>query len=145
MKMIQAIGALAMLITMALPSVASAGNCRNVDITIQNHTGGEIKIKKIWHYDYGKGKWRTNSTTNRRLDNNYQTTYTKNLQYVKGESTRVKVLYYQYDIMYDIWAEGDVFNCDNNDRITIDIDQPGTMDIFIDPNPNEGRPVPSNW
>ena len=141
MKIIQAVSVLTLLVAMVLPSVATAGNCRNVDITIMNHTGGEIKIKKIWHYDYGKEKWRTNVATNRRLDNNYQTTYTKDLQYVKGEKTKVKVQYYQYDLMYDFWMKGEKFHCDKNDKITIDIDRPGTIDVLVNPNPNEGRPI----
>ena len=143
MKIVKSAAVLLLANAMLFPTLASAGNCKNVDIKIENHTGGEIKIKKIWHYDFGKGKWRTNSTTNRKISNNYSRTYTKDLQYVKNESTQVAIYYHQYDINIDRWAYGSTFTCNKNDNIVVDIDAPGTMAIFIAP-PREGRPAPSN-
>ena len=134
-------GILSLIGLMLLPAAAmAAGSCKNVDITIQNHTGGEFKIKKIWHYDYGSQKWRTNIASNRNLANNYSTTYRKDLQKVKGEMTRVAVLYYQYDIQVERWAQSASFACHKGDSVVVNADEPGTMAIFERP-PMEGRPV----
>lgn len=143
MKIVKSTAVLLLASAMLLPTLASAGSCKNVDIKIENRTGGQIKVKKIWHYDFGKGKWRTNSATNRKISNNYSRTYTKDLQYVNDESTQVAILYHQYDINIDRWAYGSTFTCNKNDNVTVDIDAPGTMAIFIAP-PREGRPAPSN-
>ena len=140
MKIVKSAAVLLLASAMLFPTLASAGNCKNVDIKIENSTGGQIKIKKIWHYDFGKGKWRTNSTTNRKISNNYSRTYTKDLQYVKNEPTQVAIFYHQYDINIDRWFNSSTFTCIKNGNITIDIDAPGTMAIFEAP-PMEGRPI----
>ena len=140
MKALKVAGILTLSSMMLLPAMGVAGSCKNVDVRIDNHTGGEIKIKKIHHKDYGKGKWRTNIATNRNLPDGYRTTYTKDLQYVKGEDTKVAVLYHQYDLMIDRWAYSPKFHCTKNDVVLVDITEPGTMAIFERP-PHEGRPV----
>ena len=140
MKVLNVAGILTLTSMMLLPAVGVAGSCNNVEVRIDNRTGGEIKIKKIWHKDYGKDKWRTNIASNRRLADGYRTTYTKDLQYVKGEDTKVAVLYHQYDLTIDRWAYSSKFHCDKNDVVLVDITEPGTVAIFERP-PHEGRPI----
>lgn len=49
---------------------------------------------------------------------------------MRGENTMIAIYYYQYDINYHRWAYSSVFHCDNEDFITVTIDEPGTMAIF---------------
>ena len=105
-----------------MPVSAMAGdNCKNVDITVQNLTGSEIKVKKIKHYDFDKSKWRGNFNVANKVSNNYQKTYNKNLQFVKNDQTRIAVYYYNFQTGNSIWAYGSSFVCNKNDNVTVRI------------------------
>lgn len=120
MKMLTKIAMFAISGVLLLPVSAMAGdNCKNVNITVKNQTGSEIRVKKIKHYDYDRGKWRGNFNLANKISNGYQKTYRKNLQFVKNDEAKVGVYYYNFRTGNKIWAYSSKFVCNRGDSVTV--------------------------
>jgi len=120
MKTVTKLAMIAITGSLLMPMSAMASDkCKNIDITVKNQTGSEIRVKKIKHYDYDRSKWRSNFNVSNKISNNYQKTYTKNLQYVKNDETKVAVYYYNFRTGNNIWAYGSKFVCNTNDNVTV--------------------------
>ena len=79
-----------------LPGVAFGfgDNCKDVRMAVFNDHPVEVKVIKIEYKDYDKdGKWRTENVTNRKIATTKHYTFIRNLEYVKNDDTKIKVVY----------------------------------------------------
>ena len=79
-----------------LPGVVFAfgDNCKDVRMAVFNDHPVEIKVLRIEYKDYDKdGKWRTENVTNRKIATTKHYTFIRNLEYVKNDDTKIKVVY----------------------------------------------------
>lgn len=71
----------------------AADKCKNFDIMVDNHTGYQAKVTKFEYYDYDKTKWRTETLTQRVLQNNVRWTWNRGLEHVKNDDTKFRITF----------------------------------------------------
>ena len=91
MKVLASLFTITSLTVALMGSALAADKCKNFDIKILNSSGYQAKVTKFEYYDYDKTKWRTESLTQRKLNNNIQWTWNRGLEHVKDDSTKFKV------------------------------------------------------
>ena len=121
MKTLTKVAVLVITSALLLPTSAMAGNCRNVDITVANASGSEVRINRITHYDFYRQKVRRNFTLPRRLPNGRSWNYRKNLQFVKNELTQISFHYYNSQRRSYQTAVSQPFTCRKGMAVTIRI------------------------
>ncbi|MCU0682866.1 MAG: hypothetical protein MUF34_11550 [Polyangiaceae bacterium] len=89
---------------LAFTAVAGAAHadskCSNFDIIVENNfvsggLGREIKVIDMEYFDNEDGKWRSEVTGNETINPGSSETWTKNLEYVGGESGVIVKIHYK--------------------------------------------------
>jgi hypothetical protein len=110
-------------------ATAQAATCSDVELTLANYTGNEIKMTQL---QYKKdGVWNTKTGIfgvdgYQKLEDGWGITYTINLAGVDGESTDFKLKYYlhaggtKWDGPY--YEYNGTFTCNDGDVVFMEID-----------------------
>ncbi len=78
----------------SVPDFAEASeHCKKVRIQISNQTGDTVQVYDIDYFDYSAGRWRSEATKNRILNNGGGWTYKKRLEKVGAEQTKIRIQY----------------------------------------------------
>ena len=82
--------------------------CSDVDIHVHNQytrngDNKDIKVVDFKYYDYEDSKWRNESTSNKIIDWGGSKLWNKALEYVGGETTKIKV-YFKYNLGGTSWS-----------------------------------------
>lgn len=125
--------AIAMLVACAAQASADS-KCSSVNIQVKNQyrdpvTGAQVDIKVVdfQYWDAEDAKWREESTDNKRINYGQTAVWTKNLEYVGGESAVKIKVYFKYDQAGGGWSTDHTqtsagFTCTDGKAVAITID-----------------------
>lgn len=94
-----AVKAVAFAAVFGLSAVSISGNaeasehCKNVRIQISNQSGTTVQIYDIDYFDYSSGRWRSEATKNRIVNDGGSWEYKKRLEKVGAEQTQIRIQY----------------------------------------------------
>ena len=75
----------------------ASDNCKNVVITIANHTSDEVKVKKFEYRDFDKEDWKTENMFGvdgfQKLMAGQHYSWTRDLEQVQNDKTKFRVTY----------------------------------------------------
>ena len=115
----------------AVGAAAADAKCENVKIKVtnkyvKNGDNKDIKVVDMEYWDAEDGKWRDEATTDDQIGWGDSRTWTKNLEYVGGESGVKIKLHYKYNEGGTSWSNtlyltSSAFQCVDNATVTVTV------------------------